>query len=313
MVTLVSFADSRMKPSLARLGRQASRLQQIDQVLLLSEDDLSSEYRANAGDRLNRRTRGFGYWCWKPEVMLMALSRVNRNDIVIYCDAGFHLNPRGGAHLQRYLAPLEAEQVDLVAFAHDLSIASFRGDQDRLPNFAERRWTKGDMLDFWGARNLASATESPQYCGGLFAVRKTERVIELMTKWREDALRRPELFDDSPSASPNLEGFIENRHDQSYFSLLCKQTEHVAFSAFEFWYPALKDFRPDWETIRDFPFHAKRDKQFGGLRRFWQPAFRLTYKVARHVRRTSNPLQRASVEAFSNLSSLDKIVPTQPS
>jgi len=36
-----------------------------------------------------------------------------------------------------------------------------------------------------------------------------------------------ELVDDSPSVLPNADGFIENRHDQSVFSLLCKMTEGV--------------------------------------------------------------------------------------
>ena len=47
------------------------------------------------------------------------------------------------------------------------------------------------------------------------------RNIEITEKWLE-LCKNKHLIDDSPSISSNLEGFYENRHDQSLLSLLAK-------------------------------------------------------------------------------------------
>ena len=80
------------------------------------------------------------------------------------------------------------------------------------------------------------------------------------------------ILDDTPSRSRNLEGFIEHRHDQAIFSLLCIQHKVMSLSSQETWYP--KRFsagqltpsislKPDWDALKYFPIHAKRDKDLG--------------------------------------------------
>ena len=36
--------------------------------------------------------RGYGYWIWKPYIIQKTLQNMNENDILIYADAGCHLN-----------------------------------------------------------------------------------------------------------------------------------------------------------------------------------------------------------------------------
>jgi hypothetical protein len=281
---LVSFADNRMKRSLNRLNQQASQFSEIDQCFLFSEDDLSIEFKRKMGGRLDKDVRGFGYWAWKPEVVLMAMDRVDFGDLVCYCDAGFHLNFSGAEHLQRYLTPLLNNEADLVAFSHDINLVNFDSDRVGLPDLSENKYTKGDMFDHWSIRKNRKYTHSSQFAGGLFFMKKTPETIRMLNEWRDTALNKPQLFDDSQSSAPNFSGFIENRHDQSYFSLLCKTSNHRAFSAFEFWYPRGPKLALDWEIIADYPFHAKRDKQFSGHRRFWQPLFMKYLAIRRKLK-----------------------------
>ena len=76
---------------------------------------------------------------------------------------------------------------------------------------------------------------------------------------------RFDLISDTPSISPNLPGFIENRYDQSIWTLLCLKNNVRLLSAYEFWYPKKnsKKLKPDWNALRDFPIHVKRDKNLG--------------------------------------------------
>ena len=60
------------------------------------------------------------------------------------------------------------------------------------------------------------------------------------------------LADNSPSASPNLPGFVENRYDQSIFSILCKLQGITALDGTE-------TYAEDWEQLSSFPFQDRRD------------------------------------------------------
>lgn len=60
------------------------------------------------------------------------------------------------------------------------------------------------------------------------------------------------LVDNSPSVSPNLEGFVENRYDQSIFSILCKLRGITPLDCSE-------TYAEDWNQLAAFPFQDRRD------------------------------------------------------
>jgi len=53
-------------------------------------------------------------------------------------------------------------------------------------------------------------------------IRKCKGSMDLIDKWLDTMVNHFDLVNDSPSKLPNHPAFIENRHDQSVFSLLCK-------------------------------------------------------------------------------------------
>lgn len=237
MTYLVTFADNRMKKALHRLESQASQISQINQVFAYTESTLPASFTTSAQSRLKYSIRGFGYWAWKPQVVLSAMEHIPEGEIVIYCDAGFHLNSLGALRLDQYLYPIQSGETDLVAFSHDIDLSELKKLVNDTPKMLEFMYNKGDMLDLWSARGRKQITHTPQYASGLFIMRKTNKNISLLSEWLKIALEQPDLFNDSPSKSENLPGFIEHRHDQAYFSLMCKSSGHKAFSAFEFWCP----------------------------------------------------------------------------
>ena len=89
---LVSFADSRMKKSFKRMFDQANEFNFFDKIFLLNENNLSKNFKTKFKNELVLGSKGYGYWCWKPEVILNILQKLNNNDCLMYVDAGCHLN-----------------------------------------------------------------------------------------------------------------------------------------------------------------------------------------------------------------------------
>jgi hypothetical protein len=280
---VASFADARMAPSARRFGRQIKSIPQVDRLFIFSESDLSPQFCAETRGIIRRGVRGFGYWAWKPEVILMALKEIEYGEILCYSDIGNHVQPGCDNHLNRYLSPLMDGRTELVAFSHDKQLLVEDGiEAYDPPDLAEYRYTKADMLTFWGVLGSIRHTHTPQYAAGLIFIKKSDWTVGLIEQWKRDVIAHPEIFDDSASRTPNHPDFVDHRHDQSYFSLLCKTVPHVAFSAYEFFRPVGADMVPDWQAVASYPFQARRDKRYRGFRRLVQVARQSSlYRVVR--------------------------------
>jgi hypothetical protein len=113
---------------------------------------------------------------------------------------------------------------------------------------------------------------------GVILIRKCERAISIIIEWQKIIWHHFNLLDDTPSVTPNLLGFIEHRHDQAIWTLLCLKHRVKTLSAYEYWYPMnnAKKLKPDWRALEQFPIHAKRDKDLGMLKNNLGRAKKLT-------------------------------------
>ena len=75
------------------------------------------------------------------------------------------------------------------------------------------------------------------------------------------------LIDDSPSIEKNSKEFIEHRHDQSVFSILCKINGIFCLSASEIEWAEDEKGRY-WKHLDTYPILAKRDKKMNVFKRF---------------------------------------------
>jgi hypothetical protein len=90
-----------------------------------------------------------------------------------------------------------------------------------MPWYTEKERTKGDLFDYFGIRNREDLFEG-QIAATVLFVKKNEKSINIMKKWRQVFYDDFSLVDDSPSKSPNFVEFKEARHDQSVWSILAK-------------------------------------------------------------------------------------------
>ena len=247
----LSFADSRMRSALSRIADQARAMNFFDKCCVLDENGLDSDFRKKWECFLQFGVRGYGYWCWKSHIILETLSSLPDDSLLLYCDAGCHLNPQGIGRLKYYFEELKKDPLGIKAFP---VYTTFLDAQ-------ERRWTKGDVFDFFGCRDNQDITHSNQIAATQILCRKCEAAIALLEEWSKIIETTPLLIDDSPSKSRNLSGYIEHRHDQSLFSILFKLHGGKALPGGE-----TDGILP--EEAMNYPIWAKRDRGYKDTRFF---------------------------------------------
>ncbi len=209
-IVVAAFADSSLENVIRRFRHEAIQSGWFDEVYIYTEKDLDFHFQEKHGAFIKANKRGYGYWIWKPYIVNRTLELLNDNDILLYLDIGFVINYSGEKRFRYYIELIESH--DIVCF-----------DNGKL----EKDWDKGDVIDYFNVRNNEDIMNSEQIMSGIFFVRKNKSTHEIFRKWLEITSNHYNLIDDTPSISDNLEGFKENRHDQSVFSLLLKQQDRV--------------------------------------------------------------------------------------
>lgn len=236
----LSFADSRMAYARQRIEKQAEKMNLFDEIRVWDESNLDEEFKQKWKDVLRTDVRGFGYWVWKPYIILKTLESMPEGGILLYLDVGCHLNPLARKRLLKYFA---------TAYKDNLGVKAFPVNIWNKKKSLERNWTKGDTFDYFTCREKDSITDTPQIEATHIIICKNNSSINFSREWYEICEKAFFLVNDSTSSSPNFPEFRENRHDQSIFSILFKLRNGICL--------------PQGETtpkILTNPIWASRDK-----------------------------------------------------
>jgi len=239
-LVFISFADSRYKNSLERLKRQTENFL-FDERYFYSEDNcFTHAYWRHLKPWLYRR--GFGYWNWKFKLVLEKLEKLEFGDKLFFSDAGISWNDSLQAidRFKNHLALLDGE-MDILAFSQPT---------------IEQEWTKGDILEKFDVYDNEIICKSRQLYSGFFCLKKSERTLELVNRIVYFSDIKFELVTDKRSIKPNKEGFVENRHDQSLFSVLVKLYPHI-----EIPYSSNYELDRNGNEIIDCPIRVIRRKE----------------------------------------------------
>ena len=125
-------------------------------------------------------------------------------DLLVYADAGCTLNDNGKQRLAEYFEIVNSSPFGMLTF--------------RLTHL-EQVYTKRDLIQYLGAEEKHQT--SGQILGTISFMRKCKHSVNVVQQWYNTCCHY-HLIDDSPSISPNHASFVEHRHDQSVFSLVCK-------------------------------------------------------------------------------------------
>ena len=265
-IYLCSFANKAISKSFLRLRKQAEEMNMFDEIYFYTESDLSKDFKKQFKKQLIPYSRGFGFWCWKPQIISQTLEKMDVGDILLYMDAGSHLNVRGKERLLEYVDIVDKAPTGILAF--------------RSPEHLESKLTKMDIFNYFGVASDKFYTDTTQIEGGHIFIKKNDISLSFVKKWQEAYNIDFSLVTDEPSRSKNFDNFVDNRHDQSLFSILGKKYNITTLSTDE-------TYSIDWATMTKFPLLAKRDivyqskihlkhkRELGGIyRRLWKLLYR---------------------------------------
>ena len=201
----ISFGNVKFRQSVQAIQTEASQFELFDRILGYTEKDLQNDtaFWSQHGEFIESNARGYGFWLWKPYIILKTLNQMSEGDCLVYADAGCKCNPAGKPLLLEWIAALHTAPNGILMFE---------------TAFREKDYTKRDLFLRLQCESLAMTF---QRMGGIQFIRCCkesiefyEELIHLMSDYH--------LIDNSPSVAPNYPGFKEHRHDQSCFSLLSK-------------------------------------------------------------------------------------------
>lgn len=200
MKYLVNYATSQFYRSQEKLNRSALRFG-ADKVFSYREKDLIRTDFYNKNKKILQQKRGAGYWIWKPYFILEAMSKVKKNDVIVYCDSGIEvirsLNP---------LFKICCQQDGIMLFRTHLQL--------------NKKWIKRDCFvlmgcdspEYWNAEQLMAS----------FSIYlNNERNRAFVEEWLYYCCNE-NVVTDMPNICGlnNFPEFKDHRHDQSILSLL---------------------------------------------------------------------------------------------
>ena len=230
-IVLCTFADGKKYTS-KRIVNEAEKSEYFDDVISYSSLDLKPSWNCETVGRINfdinfirKAGRGYGYWTWKPYIIFRALcEKCKDGDVLIYSDSGSSIQPFMTTKIMEYVKSVEGN-------TPILGFPMLR---------KEKFWSKGDLIDrvFYNTpieeKNHALNSNPYQFTASIIILRKCPAVIEFIKEWHNIGQENNHQYiDDSPSLNNKDESLVENRHDQSIFSLLCKKNRHLVTKSME--------------------------------------------------------------------------------
>ncbi len=174
----------------------------FDRVINYSPKNIPKKFKKKHTKIFNA-PRGGGYWVWKPYIILNTLKNTKEGDIIFYCDSG--------ALFIKDLKPIFdicQNKQDIVCFSVGLR---------------EAHYSKRDAFILMDC-DTNGFENTFQRLSGYICVKNTKYSKQFFHQFLKFNLDNRIVSDEENVLGVNnYEDFIENRHDQTIFSLLSKK------------------------------------------------------------------------------------------
>lgn len=209
MIYLINYANKRFKNAQKLNCKTAKKNGRADFICRYNENDIDSVFYEENKDILERK-RGNGYWIWKSYFILKTFEKMNDGDYIMYCDSGsYFIND---IHL--LIDAMEKQNTDIMCF--------------ELPHI-EKEYSKRDAFILMNC-DSKEYTDTKQRLATFAILKKNSNTIKFVSDWLKYAKDKRIITDeDNLCEKENYPEFIENRHDQTIFSLLTKKYNIIPF------------------------------------------------------------------------------------
>ena len=239
-INFITYGNDKFIKAKIRLLNQAKHFNEFDTITGYGPSDLDSEFREKYKDVLFQ-SRGGGYWIWRYHLIQKLLKKMQQNEILIYIDAGCHLNPKGKDRFHQYIEMLKKSEHGMLSF--------------QMHNQIEKTWTVKEIFDYFGIERESEIGNQGQYLGGILFIKKcqhSEKFIDRMLQILEEDRN---LFTDFYNSRNQGQYFKDNRHEQSVSSILRKIMGSEVIPKDETWFSSFGN----GESLK-YPIWAKRDR-----------------------------------------------------
>ena len=207
-IHFISYGDDKFKKSKERLQQEAIDFEEFDSIEVFGPEDLDEDFRKEYADVLSAQ-RGGGYWIWKPQIIKQKLDKIDKDDLLLYLDSGSTINPKGKKRFFEYIDIINKSDYGLLVHPQ--------------PAYPEYAWTTNQIFDFFNVSIDSEIFLSPQLLAGVVFMKNCKHVNMIYQTCLNALKSDRNLFTDHYDNLSQHKGFIENRHDQSSFSLVCKK------------------------------------------------------------------------------------------
>jgi len=203
MKILLNYADGKFLESQSK-NSQSGLASGFNVVYQMSRSEISSMF-IEQNKEIMSSSRGAGYWLWKSYFINRILKGMCESDILFYADAG--------SVFLRSMEPIfNAVMTD------SRGIIGFHMSGKHL----ERHHTKRDIFRHMNV-DIPEVRDTPQRMASFMCFRGTEEAKSIVSEYMSLCCNI-HLITDSPNSDGWLEpDFIDNRHDQSIWSVLTKK------------------------------------------------------------------------------------------
>ena len=209
MIYSVNYADKKWANAQKLNSVSAMKIGKVDKVISYNDSMIDSKFKKNNFNILSQK-RGNGYWLWKPYFVNKALQSINYGDYLFYTDSGScFIND-----VHYLIKKLEEDKNDIMCFKLD---------------YKEKKYTKRDAFILMNC-DSKEYYDSPQFLAGFILIKKTKRTVNLVKDWLYYAQDYRIITDsENECGKNNYISFVENRHDQTAFSLTCKKYNCIGY------------------------------------------------------------------------------------
>lgn len=210
-ISIISFGsnDSYVKLSEKLLKKLKKRYKQADTIIFNKES--LPEYISNL---CIKNSRGFGYWIWKPFIILEALLNLNDGDLLFYIDGRTDFKSKKIVWLDEF--EKKSPIPDLLAWQMD---------------YKEFEYTNEKLFNLFEFNNNKDVINSGQYAATFMLIKKSDLTVKFIGEWLNTMNNNYDYCLDIYGGLDGFE-FIENRYDQSVFSLLIKKYKTKGLNLF---------------------------------------------------------------------------------
>jgi hypothetical protein len=209
---LISFGDDYFNYKKQILKKQAEDTGWFDKVIIHSPETLSNFFIKHKDFVTN--SRGYGYWIWKPYIILDLLEKINEGDNIFYIDSGGCILKHRNKRFEEYLEMLNSTPI--LVFCDG-------GSCGNPPDYKEKYFQKMKVLKRFSLENDENFLNSGQIEGGVFICKKSQESINFVKEWLNLVTEDNYSLVNDDDDFEQLNEYKGHRHDQSILSILSKR------------------------------------------------------------------------------------------